>query len=573
MKIGAFFTAATIFLAGSTLAPAKTVHTYLKTSGTQILDAAGTPIRLKGVNLGCWLYPEPWMWGTFYFGNFEDGLGEQDGLGNYLAANLTPDQVASFWNAYRSNFIADADIAYIAAHGWNCVRVPMDFRLFIDPGTGNLVTSNFQYIDNLVTYCKNHGVYIILDMHNVPGSPYAWNSTNVFDNTANQALLNSAWVSIAARYANEPQIAGYDLINEPVPEGDPNFRPYLVSLTSAIRSVDQNHIIFAEGDWYASQLGILGSPWDTNMAFSDHNYASTLPNNLPYDEGLATQYGIPLWMGEFGYNSNNWNVQQMNLLNQTNTINGQTIQAQWTLWSWKANAIWTPVTFNPYGPFQTVLNALNNGGTLTSSQIYSGFMDLAQDVSYNSANINKNVVDALTRQHWSITTQPYAVQTIPGQVTAVRYDYGPEGMAYHNSVSSNTGGMGSGFESWNNGWANRNDGVDITSFYESGQTQYAVGWNSEGEWEQYTVNLTPGTYDVTFKYSGPGGALHLTLNNVNVTGTINLPQGPNSGDWNTYGTYVVHGVPLNASGAAQLRVHCQTGGYNLAWMKFTPSAG
>src|ERR1700722_17704678 len=134
MKIGAIISAATIFIAGSTLATASSLPSYLMTSGTQILTGAGKPIRFKGVNLGGWLYPEPWMWGTFYFGNYEAGQGETDVLTNYLAANLTPDQIATFWNNYRTNFVPDADIAYIADHGWNCVRVPMDFRLFIDPG-------------------------------------------------------------------------------------------------------------------------------------------------------------------------------------------------------------------------------------------------------------------------------------------------------------------------------------------------------------------------------------------------------------------------------------------------------
>jgi aryl-phospho-beta-D-glucosidase BglC (GH1 family) len=576
MKLGAIIAVTCLGVLGASAAAPKPLisESYLHTSGTKIVDGSGNALRLKGVNIGCWLYPEPWMWGTFYFGNYEAGAGETDVLSNFLSANLTPDQVATFWDTYRTNFVTDADIAYMAAHGWNCVRVPMDFRLFVDPTTGNPVTSNFKYIDGLVGYCKNHGVHIILDMHNVPGSPYYYNSGNVFDSTSNQAILNTAWLNVATYYAGEPTIAGYDLINEPVANGDPNFRPYLVSLTNLIRTVDPNHIIFVEGDWWASSLDVLGAPWDSNMVFSDHNYGSTLPNNLPHDETLATQYNIPLWMGEFGYNSNNWNVQQMNLLNQTNVINGEAIQAQWSLWSWKANAIWTPATFNTYGPFQTVLNALNSGGTLTSGQIEAGFTDLASAVAYNANNINKSVVDSLTRLHWSVTTAPYAAQSIPGQVTAVRYDYGPEGLAYHNSISSNTSGMGSGFTAWNNGWLMRNDGVDITTYSESGEAQYAVGWNNAGEWEQYTVNVTPGTYDITFKYSGPGGSeIHLTVNNENVTGPIWMPKGPNNGDWNTYGTYTVHGVPITASGMAALRVHCVEPGYNLAWMKFTPSVG
>lgn len=548
---------------------------YLHAVGTSIVDGSNQPVQLKGVNLGNWLFMEPWMWGTFAFGSYMDGEGEKDKLGDYLAANLTAAQTQTFWQKYRSNYVTSQDIQQIKSYGWNCVRVPFDYRLFLDKATGNLTTDNFVYLDNLLSWCQSAGVYAILDMHNVPGSAYSWNNNNCYSSSANLALYTKAWKAIASRYATHPAVAGYDLVNEPVSSGDSRLRDMQIAATNAIRQVDTNHLVFAEGDYYASQLDILGAPWDSNMGFSDHNYASTLPNNLPHDQDLATRYNIPLWMGEYGYNSNDWIYQQMQLLNAVNTVNSRTIQSHWTLWSWKANAIWSPVGYGSYGAFQKVLDSVNNNTALSPAQVYAGLLDLTNVVSLRNNRVNRDVVDAMTRASFGTTASPSANLIVPGVFRAAQYDFGREGVAYHDTLSSNTGGMGSGFQSWNSGWNTRNDGVDLGLWRDTSVKSKSVvpvqrpvlGWNDAGEWVQYTANVAPGNYQLQFKSSGPGGDLHVEVNGANVTGTVHLPPSP-GGDWGTFANFTVPGVTLTAFGQVPLRIVCEKAGYNLESFTF-----
>lgn len=544
---------------------------FLHASGTKVVDGNGKEIQLTGVNLGNWLYLEPWMWGTFFFGSFEDGAGEVDKLSTFLSSHLTPAQISTFWSTYRTRYVGPSDIQQIKGFGWNCVRVPMDYRLFIDKASGKPITTNFVYIDNLLTWCKSNGVYVILDMHSVPGSPYYWNTNNVFTSSTNQAVLANAWTAIAKRYAANPVVAAYDLMNEPVSNGDTRLRDVQVNLTKAIRKVDSNHLIFAEGDWYDSSLDILGVPWDSNLGFSDHNYASSLPNNLPHDQNLATKYGCPLWMGEFGYNSNNWNFQQMQLLNAKNNLNGVDIQSQWTLWSWKANAIWSPYRYDPFPKFQKVVDYVNGGSSVSDADIYAGMMDLTVAVAFSNNQQNKDVVDALVRPTFGNATKAWSPLFVPGTIPAVQYDLGPEGLAYHDSNSSNQGGMGSGFQSWNNGWTFRNDGVDIATYVETNQTKYAIGWIDAGEWTQYTTGFTPGNYKITIRYSGTGGTLHLEVNGHNISGPIALPPSPNGGSTTTYTNYLSQALTVTAFGQGSLRTVCEKPGYNLASVQFSTS--
>ncbi|MEF8762810.1 hypothetical protein, partial [Stenotrophomonas sp. A3_2] len=104
---------------------------------------------------------------------------------------------------------------------------------------------------------------------------------------------------------------------------------------------------------------------------------------------------------------------------------------------------------------------VNNNTALSPAQVYAGLLDLTNVVSLRNNRVNRDVVDAMTRASFGTTASPSANLIVPGVFRAAQYDFGREGVAYHDTLSSNTGGMGSGFQSWNSGWNTRNDGVDL----------------------------------------------------------------------------------------------------------------
>jgi aryl-phospho-beta-D-glucosidase BglC (GH1 family) len=549
---------ATILLCG----PARAQ--YLHTNGTALADGSGNAIQLRGVDLGNWLYAEAYMVDA----PFADYYGEDGTTDTYQQAivNLVGTaNAATFWSKYRSAYITEPDIAEIHEQGFNCVRVPLDFRLFYDPSSGTYLTSNYVYLDNLLTWCAANDVYAILDMHNMPGGKNIGVADSIFVNTSYQTILTTIWKSIAARYATNTALAGYDLINEPTVDGSSVLRTLYIALTSAIRKVDTHHTIFVEGDYSASQLGVLGAPWDSNLCYSDHNYWDTLPNNLPTHENLATANDVPLWMGEFGVNSNTWNGQQVAYLNQVNSLNGREIQASWCCWAWKASAIWSAIDIKLPLEYLLIL-AYWDGYTSqpSATNAYNYLLSLVTAVTYANCALNKDVTDALLRPSFLTATVPYASLAIPGTIPAVQYDMGAEGVAYYNTFYEITTGS---LAAWNKGWVYRNDGVDITSTTDSGvgDVVYSI---VNGEWLGYTVTCKPGTYNVLIRYSGPGGQLHLTLNGVNITGTVTLPASPNSGSTSSYTTVTVPNVQITASGSSKLQLCFDVAGYNINWVEF-----
>jgi aryl-phospho-beta-D-glucosidase BglC (GH1 family) len=80
----------------------------------------------------------------------------------------------------------------------------------------------FHYLDRVVNWCREEGIYVILDMHCAPGGQTGDNIDDgygypfLFENEASQEQCARIWQRISDHYKNETTIIGYDLLNEPI---------------------------------------------------------------------------------------------------------------------------------------------------------------------------------------------------------------------------------------------------------------------------------------------------------------------------------------------------------------------
>jgi hypothetical protein len=138
---------------------------------------------------------------------------------------------------------------------------------------------------------------------------------------------------------------------------------------------------------------------------------------------------------------------------------------------------------------------------------------------------------------------------IPGTIEAENFDFGGEGVSYHDTSAGNSGG------------AYRSNDVDIESASDGG---YDVGWTAAGEWLNYTVNVTNGgNYTAQLRVaSARGGTLHIGFNGPSSVWTsVNVP---NTGGWQSWTTLSVP-VSLGA-GRQQMTVLWDNGGVNLSYV-------
>jgi hypothetical protein len=144
------------------------------------------------------------------------------------------------------------------------------------------------------------------------------------------------------------------------------------------------------------------------------------------------------------------------------------------------------------------------------------------------------------------------VRPLSGTIQAEDFDEGGEGVAYHDLDTSNKGGL------------YRSTGVDIEK---ASTGSYDVGWNEIGEWREYTVNGTTGTYDISAKVSSAfsGGQLKITLNGQYL-GTIYVP---NTGGWQTYRTVTISNIPITGANNQVLRLETAGSAYTFDSFTFT----
>lgn len=300
----------------------------------KIVDGGGNPVRLRGTCVGGWMNME----------NFINGYpGSESGIREAVARVLGASKADLFFGRMLDYMLGEADIRFIRECGANAVRLPLNYRHFEeDRRPFQYREAGFRRLDRMLDLCETYGVYAILDLHAVPG----WQNTDWHcDNDSGHALFwehphfqdryVALWETIAARYRGRAVVAGYDIMNEPLCN---SWRVHIPMnryvrnwerinavyrrTTEAIRKVDPRHILFLEGDYFASLFDGLEAPFAENLAYSSHNYTQAGFGPGPYPgvirgnewnreeqekaflshEGsrFARRHGVPLWVGEFG---------------------------------------------------------------------------------------------------------------------------------------------------------------------------------------------------------------------------------------------------------------------------------
>ncbi|MFE6997280.1 cellulase family glycosylhydrolase [Microbacterium sp. NPDC057659] len=299
-----------------------------------------------------------------------------DGEGNQvLLRGVNVNQLADFYQARpevpATRPLTEQDYTDMAALGFDVVRLNISWST-LEPEQGRLDPGYLGKIEEAVAWGKAHGIRTVLDMHQDgwsnaptqpgdvcrPGTDPMWGYDGApewatqfdgtprcsftgrdispagdrafehfwFDTDGVQSALVRTWGELAGVFADEPAVAGFDLLNEP---GFGETAPVTTSARlgrfwsrtiDAIRDAGAPQIVFVEPSILWSGLGIdsgpaLGFTEDPNVAFSPHLYAESI--TMDHSLGLPTIVGIErqfeaaqrvaeehamiLWSGEYGY--------------------------------------------------------------------------------------------------------------------------------------------------------------------------------------------------------------------------------------------------------------------------------
>lgn len=322
---------------------------YWHTSGRQILDASGQPVRIAGIN---------------WFG-FETG--------NYVVHGL--------WSRdYKSM------IDQMKSLGYNTIRIPYSDDIFksgtvpnsIDFSSGKNADlqglGSLGVLDKLVSYAGRDGLKVILDRHrpDAGGQSALWYTA---------AVPESTWIAnlkaLATRYKGQDTVVGIDLHNEPhdpacwgCGDASLDWRLAAQRAGNAVLGINPDLLIFVEGVqtfngvsgwWGGNLMGVAQYPVQLSVAnrvvYSAHDYATSVaqqswfsdpsfPANMPgiwdkYWGYIFKQNIAPVWVGEFGTTlastvDQKWLAALVSYLRPTSTYGADSFH--WTFWSWNPNS-------------------------------------------------------------------------------------------------------------------------------------------------------------------------------------------------------------------------------------------
>jgi aryl-phospho-beta-D-glucosidase BglC (GH1 family) len=475
---------------------------FLSTKGTHVVDGNGQPVILRGMGLGGWMLQEGYM---LKLGE----LGQQHVIHRRLAELVGQDTVDEFQRAWLDHHMTKADMDALGGWGFNSVRLPMHYALFLDPaapaGTDRWNEDGFRRVDKLLEWAAANRMWVILDLHAAPGgqgtdlaiSDRDPTQPSLWDSAENQRRTVALWREIARRYANNPWVGGYDLVNEPNWDfgkaggghgcNDKSNRPITAlykRITAAIRSQDRNHLIVIEGNCWGGNYAGITPNWDDKLVISFHKYwnkndAASIADIIK----LRATTGRPIWLGESGENSNRWFRDAIRLA-ETNDVG-------WAWWPLKKLGFNNPLEVVPNSGWQKIVDWLTAKGPRPDpAEAEAAMMQLAtHDVDFANDVVHPDVVDAMMRQPHSDRALPFRDHRLgPGalEMAAVDYDLGPPGVAYADRVDADLHAASGGeLSEWNDGRTYRNDGVDIVR--DSAGAPVVTAFE-RGEWMQYTLD-------------------------------------------------------------------------------------
>ncbi|MGD1882969.1 MAG: cellulase family glycosylhydrolase [Paracoccaceae bacterium] len=307
----------------------------LSTLGTDIVDADGMKVDLKGVN---------------WFG-FETDIGVLHGL---WARNMEDmlDEIADFgFNMIRLPFAGELAVNDTIASGINTAENPVLAGM-----------TSLEVMGEFLDAAAERGFGVLLDMHRTtPGNgPEGGGRIPDVDSFLDQ------WATIAETFGDHPAVIGFDLYNEPHGYTWEEWAPIAEQAGNMLLESHPDELIIVEGvetyqgesHWWGGNLqGVADRPVilsaDDKLVYSPHEYATsvfeqpyfneagydpetTLPGIFRENWGFIEEEGIaPLLLGEFGSTFDNQTDREWAPVLTDYLLEND---IDWAIWSWNPNS-------------------------------------------------------------------------------------------------------------------------------------------------------------------------------------------------------------------------------------------
>jgi aryl-phospho-beta-D-glucosidase BglC (GH1 family) len=290
---------------------------------------------------------------------------------------LGEERAGRFFERLLTSFFGEDDAAFLAASGFNLVRIAVGYKHLEDDARPFVVKEEgFRHLDRAIETLGRHGIYSIVDLHALPGGQnHHWHSDNpthvpaFWEHPHFQDRVVHLWEAIAARYRDNAHVAGYNLLNEPADESGRVVGPFYRRLVDAIRAVDPHHTVFLDGNTYATRFDVFDEPFE-NAVYTLHDYVPAgLGRSNEYDpdaaeakflerSAYARETGTPILVGEFGpiYTGDEEQDRLRRRILADQLERYQRYDVSWALWMYKDLGRQGLVSVRPDTPYRRLVD-------------------------------------------------------------------------------------------------------------------------------------------------------------------------------------------------------------------------
>jgi cellulase/cellobiase CelA1/aryl-phospho-beta-D-glucosidase BglC (GH1 family) len=268
----------------------------LSTNGNQIVDSAGNPVRITGIN---------------WFG--------------FETTNMI------FHGLWARGYKSALD--QIKTLGFNTLRIPYSNAMLRAGAATNSINfalnpelqglTPLQCLDKVIEYCGQIGLRVFLDRHSGAAGGYLNENFWFISGDAyytEQRWIDD-WVMLANRYAGDSTVIGADLFNEPKRAATwgttaplTNWNKAAERCGNAILAANPNWLIIVEGVeqfggqsywWGGNLMGVATLPVVLNapnkLVYSIHDYPASVSAQTWFSAGNYPQNLGGVWDGYWGY--------------------------------------------------------------------------------------------------------------------------------------------------------------------------------------------------------------------------------------------------------------------------------
>ncbi|MCQ2504204.1 MAG: glycoside hydrolase family 5 protein [Saccharofermentans sp.] len=195
-------------------------------------------------------------------------------------------------------FVTRKDIEVIKGWGLDHVRVPVDYEL-VEENDGSYKEKGFVYIDNVISWCREYGLNMILDLHRTFGYSFydGDNEHGFFDSEEYQERFYKLWEKFAERYGKNSDMLAFELLNEVTKkEYCDTWNDISYKCIEKIRKYAPDIKILVGGYYNNSVEAVkdIAMPYDENIVYNFHCYEPLIftHQGAPWIPTMDTSYRI-----------------------------------------------------------------------------------------------------------------------------------------------------------------------------------------------------------------------------------------------------------------------------------------